>query len=306
MQNNIFDTEILLASYKLFWQYPVITEETFYNQNKLDPLFCGFPWATIIDKNIHLDSLEAIIKPYFKHSNYYTCCQHIYFNKLIPLFKKLGITKIYASHKIKNQNIIDNIEIYPCPLYAVNFEDPIRNKEFINIDYININRPILYSFMGTVNSFYISKIRNKIFNLNNDTNISYIMNTREWHFENIVYSNKQNINKELNITNNHKNNTKIYNNLLLKSRFSLCPSGAGPNSIRLWESMACGSIPVLLADTLELPYNIDWENTIIILPEKDINNIEAILKKIPIETENKLRNNCLKVYNKLKNNFKNS
>ena len=41
--------------------------------------------------------------------------------------------------------------------------------------------------------------------------------------------------------------------LLLNSKYTLCPSGSGPNSIRLWESLACGSIPIILSDTLDLP-----------------------------------------------------
>jgi hypothetical protein len=51
--------------------------------------------------------------------------------------------------------------------------------------------------------------------------------------------------------------------LLLDSRFTLCPSGSGPNYIRLWESLACGCIPVLLADTLDLPNHKLWDESIV-------------------------------------------
>ena len=54
MSNNPFQTELILEKTKLFWQYPVITEQEFYNQNKDDPLFLGFPWATIFDKRYFL------------------------------------------------------------------------------------------------------------------------------------------------------------------------------------------------------------------------------------------------------------
>ena len=96
-----------------------------------------------------------------------------------------------------------------------------------------------------------------------------------------------------------------YNRLLLESCFSLCPSGSGPNSIRLWESLACGSIPVLLADTLDLPYGIDWKNAIIFYQEKDIHNIDTFLRSITDNEIRKRRENCINIYNKLKNNFKN-
>ena len=43
----------IVEKFNLFWQYPVITELTFYNQNKENPLYIGFPWATIIDNKRH-------------------------------------------------------------------------------------------------------------------------------------------------------------------------------------------------------------------------------------------------------------
>ena len=37
----------VLEKYKIFWQYAVITEKTFYLQNKENPIYVGIPWATI-------------------------------------------------------------------------------------------------------------------------------------------------------------------------------------------------------------------------------------------------------------------
>ena len=39
-----------VPTYDIFWQYPVITEKTFFNQNKNNEQFYGFPWATVHDK----------------------------------------------------------------------------------------------------------------------------------------------------------------------------------------------------------------------------------------------------------------
>jgi hypothetical protein len=44
-----------------------------------------------------------------------------------------------------------------------------------------------------------------------------------------------------------------YNRVLSESVFALCPPGAGPNSLRLWESMAVGAIPVLFEPEPALP-----------------------------------------------------
>ncbi len=288
----------------LFWQYPVITEEEFFNQNKDNSNFFGFPWATCIDKRINITTIYKLLLPYKEDKIYFTCCQHILFRKLIPLFKILNIKKVYTPHKIKNENEIHGVELVPCPLYAVNFEDNNRNKEFINIDYENINRQYLFSFMGGVQSGYLTKIRNNIFNLPKDGK-SIIINTGDWHFNTTVYSRMQNVNKDLNIDKKHIDKTSQYNEILLNSRYSLCPSGSGPNSIRFWESLACGCIPVLLSDTLELPYNIKWDDAIVIMRENDIHNIHNILSNIDSEKESVMRKNCLNIYNTLRNNFRN-
>lgn len=158
--------------------------------------------------------------------------------------------------------------------------------------------------MGGVQNCYLTNIRNNIFTMKHSKD-SFILNTGDWHFNTTVYSNKQNIKKDLNIDSNHINKTQKYNEILLNSRFSLCPSGSGPNSIRFWESLACGSIPVLLSDTLDLPYDCEWENAIVIIKECNYNNINSILSKITKEKEEIMRSNCLLIYNKLKNNFKN-
>ena len=300
--NNIDE---LLKKTKLFWQYPVITEETFYNQNKNEPLYFAFPWATVIDKKIDINAIYNLLNPYIKNKKYYTCCQHIFFRKLIPLFEKLEITTVYAPHKIINEDYIRNIQILPCPLYAVNIEDITRNKIFENKDYLSMDRKILYSFIGGVESCYISDIRNNIFKIKHNNTNTRIIHTGTWHFKQLVYSNKQNCNKEVNNDKKHMIKTNIYNQTLLESKYSLCPSGSGPNSIRFWESLAIGAIPVLLANTLDLPKNIDWNKAIVKIKESDIFNIESILINIPVEKEIKMRENCIKIYNMLKNNYRN-
>lgn len=300
---NIFETESILKKYNLFWQYPVITEKEFFNQNKFNPDYCGLPWATFLDKFINKSELFKILIPYMKHKNYYTCCQHISFRKFIPLMKVLGIKTLYTPHKIIGENNINGIDIISCPLYAVNVEDKKRNNEFKNINFETCNRKYLYSFVGGYQPRdYLTDIRKKIFNIKKNKH-SLIINTGSWHFNNVVYSKSQNSNGDLNENNDTKKSTINYNNILINSRFSLCPSGSGPNSIRFWESLAVGSIPILLSDTLELPKNKLWKNAIVIIKEKDVSKIEEVLNNISFEKEKIMRVNCLKIYNHFKNNY---
>ena len=303
---NIKKMEVIPS--KLFWQYPVITEKTFYNQNKNSNNYVDIPWATLIDKydlDNYYNSLK-INKNFNNNSNnLYTCCQHISFRRLIKIWKILGIKTAYCSHKIKGEDSIDGIQIKPCPLYAVNFEDETRNSVFKGKDFENSDRKYLFSFAGSYKYFYLSNIRKRIFGLKNKYNNTLILDTGDWHFNCDVYNKSQNIEGTLNEDEKHKKKTDFFNQLLLDSKFTLCPSGSGPNSIRLWESLACGSIPVLLADTLELPDHNLWDQAIVFLKEDEIENVHKILENINKDTEIKMRRNCLKIYNDLKNNYKN-
>jgi len=300
--------EDIMKNYKLFWQYPVITEKTFSKQCKDIDNYIHVPWATIIDKKYNLQVIYNILIPYIKTINNITCCQHISFRQLIPLFKALQINIVYTPHKIIGEDEIDGINIISCPLYAVNIEDDNRNNLFKNKDesfFLNYDRKYLYSFQGAYNKrVYLTDIREKIFTMNHpeDTYIKYI---GDWHFENIVYDNKQNFDGDLNNNEDHNNKNIEYNELLLNSRYTLCPSGSGPNSIRFWEALAIGSIPILLSDTLDLPENELWDKTIIRIKECDINNMINILNNITKEEECERRENCIKIYNHFKDNYDN-
>lgn len=299
----MFNSEEILKKYKLFWQYPAITEKTFYNQNKFNNNFLGFPWATIFDKRYSFQVIYNILTQYtISNVEYYTCCQHIMFRIFIPLWKALNIKTVYVSHKLKGEDIIDGIRFKPCPLYAVNIETSDFNKEFVNVDLLNKERKILYNFIGGYQEDYLTQIRPNIFKMNHPEN-TIIKNTGDWHFNKLVYNEKQNVKQELNLNDDHNNKTKYYNELLLNSRYTLAPSGTGPNSIRFWEALGSGSIPVLLADTLELPEHNLWKDAIIFLKESDIEILPKVLEEISESKEKHMRENCLKIYNHFKNNF---
>ena len=280
---------------KLFWQYPVITEKKFFEQNKKNKNYFGIPWASIIDKKVDLD-LKLIEKNVFLE-NGFTCCQHIHFRNIIPTLKKIGITTLYASHKKIGENIISGVLIKPCPLYAKIYEDdPEFFKDWGPQKY-------LYSFKGAYQKGYLTDIRKKIFSLKK-TEKSFIVNTGDWHFNKIVYTSRQNRDQKYDLPDSHNQSEKDYRELLKTSVFTLCPSGSGPNSIRFWESLGAGSIPVLLCDTLELPHHELWENSIVRVPEKDIHKIPTILEKYEKEKLLEMRKNCKKIYNFFRNNYK--
>lgn len=68
-----------------------------------------------------------------------------------------------------------------------------------------------------------------------------------------------------------------YKDVLLKSKFSLCPRGFGPGSIRVFESMSLGVSPVVISDEWKLPIGPKWENFSIVIKKKDLVHLESII-----------------------------
>lgn len=279
----------------LHWQEPVITEKTVFEQKKNNPAYIGIPWATVFDKRVNYnhvsDYINNILKPLRNNIHcFVTSCQHIHFRKLIPLFKSIGIKMLYVSHKTIGEDNIDGIEIKPMPLYAVNVEDSSRNT------FKTFKKDLLYSFVGGNDNHYMSNIRQKIFEMNRPENV-VVKNTGMWHFE------KELFNKGPETVETLNEKREFYNEIMMRSRYTLCPSGSGPNSIRLWEALATGSIPVILSDTLELPKHKLWNDATLWVRESDVEHIPKILSNISLEKEEKMRNNCIQIYNDFKDNF---
>lgn len=64
----------------------------------------------------------------------------------------------------------------------------------------------------------------------------------------------------------------------LESSFVLCPRGRGCGSIRLFEVMEVGRVPVIISDDWVPPLGIDWDSFSIRIAEQDIDQLEEILE----------------------------
>ncbi|HYE33183.1 MAG TPA: exostosin family protein [Methylomirabilota bacterium] len=64
---------------------------------------------------------------------------------------------------------------------------------------------------------------------------------------------------------------------ILNSQFVLCPRGISPSSHRLYETMACGRAPVILADDWSPPPGPDWKSFAIFVKEAEVSRIPSIL-----------------------------
>jgi hypothetical protein len=68
-------------------------------------------------------------------------------------------------------------------------------------------------------------------------------------------------------------------NNITESDYTLCVRGIGNNSIRFFESLCCGRVPIFVNTNCVLPFDhiIDWKRLCIWIEEKDIDNIDKIV-----------------------------
>ena len=305
-ESNLIMTKELNPTHKVYyydnvWQYPVITEKRVFELlttllTEINYDYVAFPWATLIDdyvKNKSTKYVDIIGDFKIKDGNkVFTVCQHIRFRFLLPLFKSIGITHVFASHCSKFDYIYEKyygIHIIPFHLYPVN---GIENYNEV------VSAKFFVSFCGAYDDrYYLSDIRKKL-NYLCKYKDCYIEIKKQWHFENVVYK-EQVFNTSLlaDEINEQQSQESRYIDILKSSTFSICPSGTGPNSIRLWEAMSVGSIPIILSDHCVLDKMINWNNYVIIYPEKDIDKLYVYLKSFFQYKRNRMRMNCIQLFN---------
>lgn len=78
-----------------------------------------------------------------------------------------------------------------------------------------------------------------------------------------------------------KKNVDNFFDITTQSYFSFAPRGYGKTSYRLYEIMQLGAVPIYLSDQFWLPWKdeIDWKSICIFINEKNIDDIDLILKK---------------------------
>lgn len=271
------------------WQRPAKTEEWAYQrclvdfpQNHFVQVVC-FPWATLVDllrsqqmakAKVFLEALQrtppriTLVRA--------TVCQHIYMKDLLPFFKQLKITDVFWPHAECDETIIEGIKIHPFPLYPVRCED-LTESGLGKIKPL-ADRKFLYSFIGAYNpDVYLSPVRQWLFELP-EREDGYIESRGEWHYEKHVYG--EQISGVAMNAEQHKQYKQFgldYAAVMRDTIFCLCPSGTGPNSIRLWEALGFGCVPVIISDNLRLPGDAAlWESASIHIPE-----VESEIKALP-------------------------
>jgi Exostosin family len=70
-----------------------------------------------------------------------------------------------------------------------------------------------------------------------------------------------------------------YVEIARRSKFILCPRGIAPTSIRLFETMCMGRVPVILSDEWVRPEGPEWEKFSIQIPERDARSVPRLLEE---------------------------
>ncbi len=68
-----------------------------------------------------------------------------------------------------------------------------------------------------------------------------------------------------------------YISLMQNSKFSLCPAGWAPATYRIYESMALGRCPVIIADSFVLPAGPNWNEFALFYPQSKIDHLLSFL-----------------------------
>jgi len=298
----------------LFWQYPCLTEGAAWEQHAGlgEPvvrdgelhIYLGLPWATWIDferkaawpisgsaamalqlqiLGVRLSGLRGALRELGIGLRLHTVCQHIYWRDMAQAWRRLGVTDAWLSHCPPPTDSADpDITLHPWALFAVNVRDPDRRIGIVeNRD--PTSKRVLASFTGAHAGHYLSDSRLRLRSLESEAGF-VVRVTDRWHFEQVVYG--EQISGQAPAHDDGKT-TAAYNALLSDSVFSLCPAGAGANTLRLWESLAVGSIPVLCGPQPQLPAGgnlpgIDWDRIVVRVSDEQITALPSLLRAMPM------------------------
>lgn len=254
-----------LAGFDAHWQHPAITEQHAFNRLKaLAPresnvAYLGFPWATLIDVSNHnkqdeqrrtllraaLDSCADRLKGYGRIA---TVCQHIHMKQYASLLSEAGVTDVFWSHAVTDEPEIaeHGLTIHPFPLY------PVQACDARGVSYEA--RRYLFSFVGAkATPIYLSQARTHIIEELASHPMGLVRERATWHYNRIVYDSQILRRVEANSVLLDEAASEEFREVMRQSVFTLCPSGTGPNSIRLWEAICSDSIPVVMAETYRHP-----------------------------------------------------
>lgn len=270
------------------WQYPAITEQHAFerlsaHQTDLPEgvLYVAFPWATLIDKlkkrapdaDAMVRRFDAMCAALPAGRRKVTVCQHIFARQYERLFLQAGIADVFWSHATgadvaRAADGTAGVRFHPFPLYPVQTPEALPEA---SPEADAARRRYLFSFVGArATKYYLTQARNWILDLLANDPRGLVRGRDAWHYQRVVYD------LQVSQTAPGADSAALvdaaaaaeFRDGLVNSTFALCPSGSGPNSIRLWEALAAGSVPVIMADSWAPPGDRRlWDLAAVFCPE---------------------------------------
>jgi hypothetical protein len=228
--------------------------------------YLPIPWFHVSQsKKYNWDEIHAYADSLrqLKLNNAFTVCLSFLSSGIddyvLDILDSIGVRCIFTPDVSVGKMGYKRINFEPLPHYAIKQVNPAKIKD------------ILYSFIGVT---MCHPIRQELFMMEHPQNTILISNEEYGHFA----------------------PEGVYEDVLARSRFSLCPRGINVGSVRFWESLCAGAIPILLSDDQVLPYGFDWSSCIIRVKERDIQSIPNIIKSISLQQEESMRQACYEAY----------
>lgn len=260
------------------WQQPNNTEGTAWQRLQATPAgtpgagtsaaaYLPFPWASWIDAVARgLRPPQPPLRGGTPPGPVATVCQHIAALEHLPALRAAGVTDLFWSHTRRGPGLHGGVRLHPFPLLPVRCLSHPPPPELIP----SAARPLLYCFQGfQPPGDERSAVRRWLLQLPARPD-ALLAARREWHFDQQVY--REQLHGQQPDPGRHEQlaaEADAYVAALRDSCFALCPAGAGPNSIRLWEALGFGAIPVILSDELRLPGDAAlWEQAALFVPER--------------------------------------
>jgi hypothetical protein len=273
---DIFQYEKFPVEYRCFQQL----------ENVSDINYVAIPWTQILNsgwlnfpgRRNRNEYLKELASYKINQYNNFTVCQHDDYMQLIEFYRHLHITTVFSPLHNRYNNI-EGIDIIPIPFTnSFTFEEKIKDIDF--------------SFVGAYVTHPIRRYMKEYIN-----------------GDNIIYRNDYHVGGDISISKPIEESE--YKNILERSKFSICPRGSSPSSVRFWESIAAGAIPILVSDDWVLP-EWDWDNTILKISEDQFtsygyDDISHLVDRVLNDCDryNRLQTNCKLAANKFKSdNFK--
>lgn len=210
-------------------------------------LFAKFPFADLINKKGVNEAQKLVSSIENEHSD----------KKVVFICQHIDISKINFSQK--------SIVFTPHATTKDNFKAIPHISKFDGQELdLNKEREIKYCFIGAT---WTHVSRAYLFHLFSQHKDFYLRDTGKWHFEK---TNQDIINYEVN-----------FSSILQKTKFSLCPRGTGPSTIRIWDSLALGCVPVLFGKDLKMPLSqkVNWDEVCIFVDQSRIATLHMNIKE---------------------------